>query len=859
MIHSLRLSTAAKIAWREMRASSARFAFVVLSIAVGVAALTGVRSFSQSFRHELLLRARSILAADISASLNRQLSPAEAQSVHAAVPPGGRDTWVMQTISMASTPEDPNPLLVSLKVINPAEYPFYGTVKLADGAPLQSALTDQTVVVAQDLLIRLRTQVGGILQLGTTQLRIAGVIISEPDALVDSIALGPRVLITQNAAARAGLLKPGSRGNQRYLFALPAGADVTSFRARLQTLLPDAQVSDYRETNPTITQGVDRATAVLSLVSLVALVLGAIAVAMAMRAHLQQRLDNIATMKTLGATSSHILRIYILQTLFIGAIGGLLGIVLGYGVERLLPLLFRSLIHLQPAASISISSLGIGFLVGLLTTQLFTLPTLLMVRRVRPAYILHRDVQPEGSGYEPWRSWRGLRQRLPQIFAALLLLLGLGAIAGALSDSALIGRWFAIGLATALLVLLGTAWLLLFLIRLFLSRTRWWMPAWLRHGLANLYRPGNQTPAILAALGIGVMLSMTVFFMQKTILSDLRQTTPKDLPNVFLVDIAPSEIDGVRALVNKQPGVSSPFEGIPVVTARLSAIDGKPPVEKLPPDIAQQRDRAAQRTVTLSWAARQPTGLKVEQGAWWPENETGIVVSVGQRAVEHYNLHVGSMLTFTINDRELQAKVVSLHRYNSLRAGSRSEFLFPPAALEGFPVIWFGAVNMQPSDVSNLTRAMFSAYPSVTVVNLADALTLIHTIVENISRTIEFLAAFCIFAAAILLASSVAGTRFRRIREVVILKTLGATRRYITAVLTVEFLLMGSLGAFVGLIFAHLLTFILLSRAVKLHYGVTAIPTVLAIIVTALLACIAGWAACFRILVQKPLAVLRQE
>jgi putative ABC transport system permease protein len=858
MTQSLRFSTAAKIAWREMRASSTRFGFVVLSIAVGVAALTGVRSFSRSFRQELLLRARSIMAADISATLNRQLSPAELQSVRAALPPGGRSTWVMQTVSMASASDDPNPLLVSLKVINPAEYPFYGKVHLADGASLNSALTDNTVVVKQDLLIRLRTHVGDSLQIGTSQLRIAGIIVSEPDALVDSITLGPRVLITQNAAERAGLIKAGTRGNERYLFALPAGTDIASFRARLQALLPDAQVSDYRETNPTITQGVDRATSILSLVSLVALVLGAIAVAMAMRAHLQQRLDNIATMKTLGATSSHILRIYVLQTLFIGAIGGLVGIALGYGVERLLPLLFQNLIPLQPAARISISSLGIGFAVGLLTTQLFTLPTLLMVRRVRPAYILHRDVQPESSGYESWHSFKGLRQRLPQFFAAIFLLVGLGAIAAVLSDSALIGRWFAIGLAAALLTLLAAAWLLLFLIRLFLSRTSLWLPASLRHGLANLYRPGNQTPAILAALGIGVMLSMTVFFMQNTILSDLRQTTPKDLPNAFLIDIAPTEIDGVRALVNKQPGVSSPFEAIPVVAARLAAIDGKPPIEKLPPDIARERDRSAQRTVNLSWSEKQPAGLAIDKGAWWTAGENAAVVSVGERAADHFGLHVGSVITFMISDKELKATVIALHRYNSLRAGSRSEFLFPPGALAGLPTIWYGAVNMQPTEVGNLTRVMFAAYPSVTVINLADALTLIHTIVDNISRTVEFLAAFCIFAAAILLASSVAGTRFRRIREVVILKTLGATRRYITAVLTVEFLLMGSLGAFVGLIFAHLLSFILLNT-MHLHDSIKAAPSLLAILATALLACGAGWAACFRILGQKPLAVLREE
>ena len=262
--------------------------------------------------------------------------------------------------------------------------------------------------------------------------------------------------------------------------------------------------------------------------------------------------------------------------------------------------------------------------------------------------------------------------------------------------------------------------------------------------------------------------------------------------------------------------------------------------------------------MNLSWATEIPSGVSVVEGNWWKPDEKAIVVSVSQRAAQRYGLHIGSKLTFQVSGQQVDAHVVAIHKYNNLRAGSRSEYLFPQAALNGLPTIWYGAVHMQPDEVPSLQRAMFQNYPTVTVVNLADALRIVNTVVDNIARTIEFLAAFCIFSAIILLASSIAGTRFRRIRETVVLKTLGATRARISGMLTTEFLLLGALGASVGLVFAHLLAWYLLHRF-DLKYQVQGRATVIAIVATAVLASVAGWAACYRILGQKPLAVLREE
>jgi putative ABC transport system permease protein len=474
--------------------------------------------------------------------------------------------------------------------------------------------------------------------------------------------------------------------------------------------------------------------------------------------------------------------------------------------------------------------------------------------------ILRRQVDADETSYARWYSVAGFAQRLPQFAAIIVILGGLAAIAAMLSSSALIGVSFSVGLAAALLTLLLTARVTLWACRKFLSGTRLLLPQWFRHGLASLYRPGNQTAAVMAALGVGVMLSMTIYFVQHTVVSDLRESAPKDLPNAFFVDISPAEIDGVRSLVNSQPGIAAPMETIPVVAARMMKIDGNIPTGRREREDgpAPMVNATRPRTVNLSWSDAPPAGVTVQQGAWWKTGEQGMVVSIGERASRRYGIHVGSVINFSIADKPLEARVVAIHRYNNLRAGSRSEYLFPPAALAGFPTIWYGAVHMPPANVPDLQRVMFAKFPTVTVVNLADALRIVNEVVDNIARVIEFLAAFCIFSAAVLLASTVAGTRFRRIRETVVLKALGATRARIGAMLTVEFLLLGTLGAAIGLVFAHLLSGYLLHRF-ELPYHVRPAPTSLAIAATAALAALAGWAACFRILGQKPLAVLREE
>lgn len=849
---------AAAIAWRDLKSAPGKFSFVVLSVAVGVAALVGVRGFSDSFRTTLGREARSLIAGDLSARIFQQPTTAEDAKIAQLEKqiPGTRATWVVETVSMASVPPAPVPILVTLKAVDPAEYPYYGGLKLDPDMSLQHALAGDSAIVAQEFLIRLNAHVGQTLRLGGKTFTITAVLTQEPDRITAGAGMGPRVMLSSASIESTGLLGPGSRAGRRLLLKLPAqlpsGVTPQTVRKQLETALPNAQVIDYKEGNPAITEGLDRATALLSLICLVSMVLGAIGVAMAMHAHLEQRMDILAILKAVGAGSSDLLRIFLLQTLGLGLVGGILGAAAGLGVMEALPSVFGKLLPVDTVLAFPWRSIAAGLGTGLLTTLLFCLPPLLDVRAVRPVLVLRRLVEtaPEGIGNWFGRVWA----RRLQIALSIVVLASLGGIAWALSDSRTVGAWFALGLAAALAVLLGLAWGTLRVLRFVLNRVRLHLPSSLRHGLANLYRPGNQSAVVLAALGTGVMLILAVYLMQSTVLREIKDVASPKLPNLFLIDIDTAEVPGVRDLFAHQPGVTQPLDLIPIVRGKVDSIHGTP-VEQLKD---KHLPRHMLQNAELTWSDVPLEGDKITQGKWWNKSDAR-QIAISQGFAERLQLAPGSeMEVETPLGGMRKLTIAAVFRSDGNHIGARVPFIVPSGILKGEVATWYGGAHIVSAQVPALERALFQKFPTVTVINLADVMLRIESVVDQITFVIRFLAGFSILAGLMILASSIASTRFRRMREAVVLKTLGATRMRIVRTFSVEFSVLGLLAGIVGVIFANLLTRVLLHKmevAFRIEWPATAV----ALIGTAVLATATGWLASYRILGLRPLEVLREE
>jgi putative ABC transport system permease protein len=552
-------------------------------------------------------------------------------------------------------------------------------------------------------------------------------------------------------------------------------------------------------------------------------------------------------MKTLGARSSQIMKIYLLQTLWLGVAGGLIGVAVGALVQKSFPWLIHRVFALLPNVPWDWSFSLQGLSLGILATLLFTLPPLLSVRTIRPALVFRRNMTD--AAQESRRHWR---EKIPAWVGAALILLGFYGIAVWLGGSWLMGTYFVVGLLASILLLAGIATLLLFAMRLIVRIANRSLPAVFRHGFANLYRPGNQARSVLVALGIGVMFTSTTYLLQKTVLREVMSEGPGKQGNLFLLDVRDS--GALTKLVEAQPGVRGKVQLVGYIVARILAKN------EIPTDqLRLKRERRENlQAVRITTATALPEGVKLQKGNWWKANDQHPLLAVSEQAEHDYKLALGDKLQFQIAGRTVTAPLVAVFRRDE-RASVRYELVFPQLALHGLPVVYYGAVHVDPPSIPQVEEAVFDSFPTVTVMNLADILTRIQEAIDQVALVVRFLALFAIVAGVTILSSSIAGTRYRRIREVAILKSLGATRRRIMSIFSIEFCILGAIAGLVGGVLANIFTRVVAEKFIQTHFDFNWPSLLFVAVGTALLANAAGWMASIRILGLRPLEVLRAE
>ncbi len=366
---------------------------------------------------------------------------------------------------------------------------------------------------------------------------------------------------------RTGLIQFGSRASERYLFKLKPNADLDAMKAQLKSALPRVFLSDYREGSPVVGKAIDNTTTFLSLISLIALIVGSLGVAMAMYSHLQQRMDTIAVMKAVGARASQVMQIYLVQTLWLGIAGGVIGVAVGALVQKSFPWLIQRVFSLLPEVPWDWSFSLQGMSLGVLATLMFTVPPLLSIRNVRPSLVFRRNMAD--AAIENRRHWR---EKLPSVIGALLILGGFSLIAVWLSGSWKMGAYFIAGLTGSILLLAAVAAVLLLTMRRVVKIWNKRLPPSFRHGFANLYRPGNQARSILVALGIGVMFTLTTYLLQRTVLREVTSEGPGREGNLFLLDVR--NASGVTKLIESQPGVTGKVQLVGYIVSRMLEKNG---------------------------------------------------------------------------------------------------------------------------------------------------------------------------------------------------------------------------------------------------------------------------------------------
>ncbi|MBI5017046.1 MAG: ABC transporter permease [Deltaproteobacteria bacterium] len=851
----MRLSLYSRAWVWESRGAFGRLAFFGACLAVGVAAVVAVAGLSDGVEQALRAEARNLLAADLQVEGHRPL-PTSLSAAVAAVP-GARWVEVRQLPTVAAAPGRAGAAgpseLVELKAVGPG-YPFYGTLQLEPRRALSDLLTPDAAVVAPELLERLGLRVGGHLLLGGAAFRVVGTVDAEPDRIAFSLTLGPRVFVSLEGLRRTGLETLGSRIEYRALVALPAG--VSSARAeavanRLRAALPDPsafRVQTYTQAQPNLRRALDRGTRFLGLVALLSLLIGGIGVAQTVRAWLAERIDSIAVLQCLGVRPREILALYLGHTALVAMVGSAVGAAAGVAVQAAAGRLAQGLLPAsalrlwQPAALLRGMSLGVG------VALLFSLPLLMALRRVPPVRVLRHDAEPL-----PPSRWA-------QAATVLALAGGVLGTAWAQSGSAAMGAEFTAGLAGAVLIL-GLA--ARAAARLAAAVPERWVAGRvsLRHGLGALARPGAGTLGAVVGLGLGVLLVLAMYLVQARLGAELGGELPRDAPTAFLLDVQPDQWAGVRTILEAKGATR--IDSVPVVMARLKAVDGRSVAELASKASTQDGERGRRRWVftreqRLTYLRALPPGNEVVEGRLWSDPRRP-EVSVEDDFARDLGARLGSTLTFDVQGVPLDLEVTSLRRVEWRTFGINFFLVVEPGVLESAPQFRLVSARLPPGGEQRAQDLLAARYPNVTLLKVRAILEKILAVLNRVALGVQFLGGFTVVAGIAILAGAVSAGSVRRGREVALLKTLGMTRRGVAAAFALEYALVGAVAGLIGSAGAGVAAWAVLTRGMEIPFRLDALPYAAAVAASVLLAVTAGLAASGRALGRRPVDVLRAE
>ena len=818
----------ASLAWRDARPARRRLLLFTSSISIGVAALVAIDSYSANVVRSVSEQSRSILGADLSLS-SRQPFTATTRSLIDSLDRSGVGVDYATTFaSMALVPRVKGTRLVQVHATGP-NLPFYGRIDTDPAGRWATLQTGRNALVDASLLTELGARTGDTLALGESRFAIIGTLRNVPGDVGIAAALGPRVYIAQRYVAETGLLGFGSRAEYEALLQLPAGTDADRFEDDHRTTLRDEHVRarTVRDTERSLTRGVDQLHSFLGVVGLVALLLGGIGVASAIRAYVAEKTDAIAMLRCVGASSSQVLAIYLLQAAALGLAGAAVGAALGVAAQFALPQILGDFIPVDVRPALEPMAIAAGLALGVWVAAIFALIPLLAVRHVTPLQALRREAAPatrHGAARDPWR-WAAL----------LALATSIVAIAMWRTGDAQRGAVMSAGIGVVLLALWTSALLTSRLAKRVL-RAHW--PFVLRQGVANLYRPSNQTRAVVLALGFGSFLIGTLYLVQRNLLNHLSLADGSTQANLAFFDIQEDQARGLDSLVRAS---SHPvLQQVPIVPMRIAAINGRGTGE-----ISREHSSwALRREYRSSYRDSLIASERITAGSWRDRDESGLPgVSFEQDVAEELGLALGDTVTWDVQGVQIPTVVTSFREVNWARFEPNFFVLFPPAVLADAPQTFVLLTRAaDPARRSLLQRQVVEHYPNVSSIDLSLIQEAVGDILGKISIAIRFMALFSIATGALVLLSAVAASRRQRLREGVLLKTLGATRSQIGRIMLSEYAVLGLLGSIVGILLSFAGAWALMRFVFDAPFTPIALPLlVLAALMTALTLSIGLW------------------
>ena len=845
----MNMGFALRMARRELRAHRRRALAYMGAIATGVAALVAVNSFRSDVARAVSRDARAILGADLELR-SRQAFTAPILALIDSLEAAGHETArAIRFGSMVYTTANRDaPRLLEVNALE-GGYPFYGTVATEPPEAWRTFREGRRAVVDPAVLVYLGAAIGDTLRIGDAAFEIAGVLTEYPGELGVRVAVGPRVFIPLAYVEETNLLRFGSLASHRAYFRIEDTRAVERLVEAYDSLF-DAErtrVETVAEVEEELGEALGSLARFLGLIALAALLLGCVGVASAVHVFVTERTETIAVLRCLGARPRTVFAIYLIEAAALGAGGAAIGAAAGTAIQFLLPALLAAFVPVDIEPRVNLPAVGGGLALGALVALAFALLPLLRIREVTPLRALRRD-------------FAGRVRRLDSRRAAVLALLAAGVTAASIGQAPDVwtGLGFAAGIAATAALLAATAWLLMRGARRWLPRRAGYA---VRQGVANLFRPQNQTLAATLGIGFGVFLLATLRVVQVNVLGQLEVDAGPHRPNLALFDIQDDQAEALNALLVER-GVT-PLASEAIVPARISAVNGRPVAEILADTMGRRPPRwVLNREYRNTYRDTLVETETLTAGRWWDDAPSvpGVArISLDEDIAEDLGIGVGDRITWDVQGVLVESEVASLRRINWARLATNFFVVFEPGSLDDAPKTHVVLARVEdPTERAALQRAVVERFSNISMLDLVRVQETVDAVLSRAALAVRFMALFSIGAGLIVLVGSVATTRYQRLRESALLRTLGARAREIRRILAVEYLAIGTVAALSGSTLAAAAGWGLARFVFEMPYRVPWGSLAAAWLLASALTVAVGFASSRGVVRRPPLATLRE-
>ena len=834
-----------KMAWRDSRRNRSRLLLFVSSIILGIAAMVAIYSLGDNMRHEIDRQAASLLGADLEISSNKQMSQGIRKMADSLADIRSEQQSFTSMIYFA---KNEGTRLVQVRALS-GDFPYYGNLETLPASAGKSFRNGQTALVDQTVMLQFNAKVGDTVKIGNVNFLIAGTLLSAPGQTGLSASVAPVIYIPLQYLEQTGLSQKGSRINFRFFFKFDRAVNIEKLVEEIEPRLEregvnyDTVESQKEDTSRSLRD----LTKFLALISFIALLLGCIGVASAIHIYVREKISSVAILRCLGARGSQAFLIYLIQIVVIGFIGSLAGAALGTIIQQVLPIALKDFLPVAITPHLSWKAIGQGLLLGIVISFLFALLPLISIRNVSPLNTLRLSFQSLSLFKDPvkWLVYIAI-----MVFIFGFSYIQLNGVQQAIS--------FSLGVLIAFLILVSIAAVLMWTVRRFFPDS--WSYLW-RQGLANLFRPNNQTTILIVAIGLGTAFICTMFSVQSILLNRVMLSASGNQSNTILFDIQPLQKDSVIALA-RQHGL--PIDGtVPIVNMRLEQVNSIR-VETLEKDSSiKMHQWIFDREYRVTFRDSITSSEKIVKGKWagTVEKSTGTVfISLEQRFARNNGIEIGDTMVFNVQGSVISTIVGCLREVDWNRIQTNFLVVFPNGVLEEAPQFHVLLTRIPNKEASaRFQQQMVQQFPNVSIIDLSLVLSIVDKLLEKVGFVIRFMAGFSIFTGLIVLIASVLISKYQRIQESVLLRTLGASRKQIFYITMLEYFFLGAFAAATGIVLSLGVSWMLAKFVFETEFALQWLSLFLVFVAICFLTVFIGLINSRAVVRRPPLEILREE